>query len=156
MDPYFHFLYFNFTYYNFLNSKLSLKSWNNILIIIQWKCEQCRLNKWVCRAVVRGRASIGPMLILSNIYIFIPASGCVGRGAPVHCFFRGVYNAVKTARVWMRFKLIFPKCLHKWQCTSWRLITVKIFTSHVMFSIWHDDLNIHQSCYVFHMAWWSV
>jgi hypothetical protein len=35
-------------------------------------------------------------LILWTIYIVIPVSGCIGK-APVHCFGREAYNAVKTA-----------------------------------------------------------
>ena len=40
--------------------------------------------------------SINIFLILSIIYIFIPVSGCVGRGSNA-LFCPGGYNAVKTA-----------------------------------------------------------
>jgi len=89
-----------------------------------FKYPQCRHYEWACWEVARGaHEHRGPMLIyeccaqhafkclntnfvgitnsinifliLSTIYIFIPVSGCVGRGSNV-LLCPAAYNAVKT------------------------------------------------------------
>jgi hypothetical protein len=57
------------------------------------KCKLC-LNT----DLVGGTNTINICLILSTIYIFTPACGCVGRG-PCALLFPGVYNTVKMALV---------------------------------------------------------
>jgi hypothetical protein len=57
----------------------------------------------VCKKIINtefvgSTNTINICLILSTIYIFIPASGCVGRG-PSALFCTEVYNAAKTALI---------------------------------------------------------
>ena len=55
-----------------------------------------------------------PIYILSTIHIFIPVSGCVGKGpSALLCF--GAYNAVKTALGYMLTWLLsyFKNTLYK-------------------------------------------
>jgi hypothetical protein len=53
-----------------------------------YECSVQNVSKCLNTAFVGGTNTINICLILSTIYIFIPVSGCVGRG-PVHRIARG-------------------------------------------------------------------